>query len=295
MSRPAHPGNDVARISTLRTALTTALALTAFAANSLLCRAALRQGHADATTFTLLRLGSGALVLGLLARRAGGGAPRERVAWASAIALFTYALGFSLAYLRLSAGTGALLLFASVQFTMLAAGIRAGEHPSRSEWAGFALSVTGLIVLTLPGFTRPDPLGALLMIAAGAAWGVYSVRGRGALDPVAVNAASFVRAAALALAALLVAMMFRSPRVDTSGLLLAIASGAVASGLGYAVWYLALRGLTTTRAAIVQLSVPPLAAACGVWLLGESFGARLLAASALVLGGIAIAVRARRR
>ncbi len=268
----------------------TVLAMLAFAANSLLCRAALAGGHADAASFTLLRLASGALVLGLLARARGSPAPAAGLAWGSAAALFVYALGFSLAYLRIPAGVGALLLFAAVQLTMIGAGLRAGERPRWLEGAGLALSMAGLVILARPGFARPDPAGALLMLGAGAAWGLYSLRGRRGGDAVAVNAASFARATPLALAAGALALALGAPRLDLLGALLALASGGLASGLGYALWYAALPGLSATRAAIVQLSVPPLAAAGGVGLLGESFSPRLLVASLLILGGIALAV-----
>jgi drug/metabolite transporter (DMT)-like permease len=278
-----------------RTAGLTAAAMLAFAANSLLCRAALGGGHADAATFTLLRLAGGALALGLLARTRAIPPPPARFAWGSAVALFAYAIGFSLAYRRIPAGAGALLLFAAVQLTMIGAGLRGGERPRAPEWAGLALSIAGLVVLARPGFARPDSQGALLMVVAGAAWGVYSLRGRGRADAVGLNAASFARAVPLALAASAVAALLGGARVSPLGVSLALGSGALASGLGYAVWYAALRGLTATRAAIVQLSVPPLAAAGGVLLLGERLSARLLVASVLILGGIALAVLGRRR
>jgi drug/metabolite transporter (DMT)-like permease len=267
----------------------------AFAANSLLCRAALGGGHADAAGFTTLRLLGGAVALSLLARARGSTAPPGRFAWGSAAALFAYAIGFSLAYLRIPAAAGALLLFAAVQLTMVAAGLRSGERPRPREWAGHGLSIGGLALLAAPGLTRPDPLGAGLMLVAGAAWGVYSLRGRGRGDAVARNAASFARALPLSLAASVAAVAAGASHVSPAGVALALASGAVASGLGYAAWYAALRGLTASRAALVQLSVPPLAAAGGVLLLGERFSPRLVASSVLILGGIALAVAGRRR
>jgi drug/metabolite transporter (DMT)-like permease len=277
------------------TAGLTAAAMVAFAANSLLCRAALGGGHADAASFTTLRLAGGALALGLLARARGSARPRGGFAWGSAAALFAYAIGFSLAYLRIPAGVGALLLFAAVQLTMVGAGLRAGERPGGLEWAGHALSIAGLVLLTRPGLARPDPAGAALMLGAGAAWGVYSLRGRGQADAVALNAAGFARALPLSLGASLVAVSAGAAHVSPTGVGLALASGAAASGLGYAAWYAALRGITATRAALVQLSVPPLAAAGGVLLLGERFSPRLLVAGLLILGGIALAVAGRRR
>ena len=268
--------------------------MVAFAANSLLCRAALAGGHADAASFTTLRLASGALVLGLLAR-ARERAPASSGAWGSALALFAYALLFSLAYLRIPAGTGALLLFAAVQLTMVGAGLRAGERPRALEWTGLAVSLAGLVLLARPGLARPDLVGATLMLASGTAWGVYSLHGRAAGDPVARNAASFARAVPLALAASAAFALLQAPRVTPVGAAFAVASGAVTSALGYALWYAALRGLGATQAAVVQLSVPPLAALGGVLALGESPSLRLLLAGGLILGGIALAVAGRRR
>ena len=278
----------------LATAALTAAAMLAFAANSLLCRAALAGGYADAASFTTLRLASGALALWLVAQSRGGASPAPRVAWGSALALFAYVALFSLAYLRIPAGIGALLLFAAVQLTMIGAGLRGGERPRALEWAGLAASLVGLLLLTRPGLTRPDPLGAASMIGAGAAWGVYSLRGRGAADAIAANAASFARAVPLALAANAAFALWAGVRLTPEGAALALASGGVTSGLGYAVWYAALRGLAATRAAIVQLSVPPLAAFGGVLVLGEVVSLRLLLASALILGGIALAILGQR-
>jgi drug/metabolite transporter (DMT)-like permease len=197
--------------------------------------------------------------------------------------------------LRIAAGVGALLMFAAVQLTMIGAGLRAGERPRALEWIGLASSVAGLVVLTRPGLARPDPVGALLMLAAGVAWGLYSLRGRRSTDAVAANASSFARAVPLALGVSAGLALLRTPHLTPAGAMLAIASGALASGLGYVVWYSALRGLSSTRAAVVQLSVPPLAAAGGVLVLGESFTARLLVGSVLILGGIALAVVGQRR
>jgi len=277
------------------TAALTAAAMLAFASNSLLCRSALVGGDADAASFTTVRLASGALALALLARARGSPAPASRIAWGSAVALFAYAILFSLAYLRIPAGAGALLLFAAVQLTMIGAGFRHGERPRALEWAGLAVSLVGLVLLTRPGLTRPDPLGAMLMLGAGAAWGVYSLRGRGAADAVAANAASFTRAVPLALLTSALFGVLAPTRLTLTGVLLALASGALTSGLGYAVWYAALRGLSATRAAIVQLSVPPLAALGGVLVLGERASLRLWLASALILGGIALAILGHRR
>jgi drug/metabolite transporter (DMT)-like permease len=275
----------------------------AFAANSLLCRAALDAGHADAASFTALRLVSGALVLLALARMRAAAPPPARGAWASGTALFAYAILFSLAYLRIPAGTGALLLFAAVQLTMIGAGLRAGERPRPLEWTGLALSLLGLTLLARPGWQRPDPAGVALMLAAGVAWGVYTLRGRGAADAIAANAAGFARAAALSLAASGLAGLAAAsgigasapaaPHVSAAGLALAVASGSVTSGLGYALWYAALRGLSASRAAVVQLSVPPLAALLGVLILDERLTERVAFSSLLILGGIGLALGSR--
>jgi drug/metabolite transporter (DMT)-like permease len=276
-----------------RTAGLTALAMGAFAANSLLCRAALASGAADALTFTSVRMTTGAVVLGLLARGRRPAAPGAG-RLASAAALFAYALAFSVAYTRIPAAVGALALFGAVQATMIGWGLRSGERPGAGEWLGLALSLCGLAALALPGLAAPDPLGTGLMIAAGAAWGVYSLRGRASREPLAANAAAFAGTVPLALAASALGLWAGPPRVTIAGLGLATASGAAASGLGYAVWYAALRGLTATQAAVVQLSVPPLAAAGGVVLLGETLSDRLVLCGLAILGGVALALGSRR-
>jgi drug/metabolite transporter (DMT)-like permease len=278
-----------------RTVGLTVVAMIAFAANSLLCRAALAGGYSDATTFTSLRLVGGALSLGLLVRSRGGVPTGITGGWTSATALFTYAIGFSLAYLHIPAGTGALLLIAAVQITMICGGLLAGERPHAREWVGLVLSLVGLVVLTRPGLAQPDPVGAALMITAGVAWGLYSLRGRGVGDALSVNAVNFVRAVPLALLGSVVGLALSEPHLTATGAALALTSGAITSGLGYAVWYAALRRLSATQGAIVQLSVPPLAALGGAWLLDEALTVRLLLASALILGGIALAVANRRR
>ncbi len=261
----------------------TVLALVAFAGNSLLCRLALRDGAIDPASFTAVRLGAGALVLLPLVR--GGGA----WSWRGALALLVYALGFSLAYVSLDAGTGALLLFGLVQITMLGAGLRAGERLGGLQLVGTAAAVAGVVVLVAPGVSAPDPRGALLMAAAGVAWGVYSLLGRGVARPAAATARAFLLAAPVSLLALPLApgALFVEPR----GALLAGISGAVTSGLGYVVWYRALRGHTASSAAVVQLAVPVLAALGGVALLDEAVTTRLVGASALTLGGVALALR----
>lgn len=269
-----------------RVVLLTALALLAFAGNSLLCRYALRGGHADPAAFTLIRVASGAAALWLTlhlrrVERIGG-------SWRSALALFVYALAFSFAYLDLNAGTGALLLFGAVQASMLLAGLLAGERLRPPQGLGLALAIGGLVYLVLPGLEAPSPQGATLMLAAGVAWGVYSLRGRRAGEPVAATAGNFLRATPLALLATLFAVS--RLEVDVAGWAAALASGVLTSGLGYVIWYAALKGLSATRAAVVQLSVPVLAAFGGVLLLGEALTTRLVIASCVILGGVALAV-----
>lgn len=259
--------------------------MVAFAANSLLCRAALRTGAIDAASFTLVRLVSGALVLALLVRFRSKPATAPRNV-PSAVALFVYAIGFSIAYRKLPAGTGALVLFGSVQTTMIAAGIKSGERPAPAVWLAIGVAVAGLIGLTFPGLGAPDPVAAILMTIAGVAWGFYSLRGRGSPDPLAATAINFRWSVPLALAAFAIGVAF-APHASPRGLLLASASGAVASGVGYSIWYTALRGLTATRAAVVQLSVPVIAAAGGVALLGEEPTARLVVSALAILGGVA--------
>ncbi len=272
----------------MRVVLATAAALVAFAANSLLCRAALGGGRADAASFTGLRLASGAAVLILLSRGAGGA---RGGSWPSAVALFVYAAAFSFAYFFLSAGVGALLLFGAVQVTMIGAGIAAGERPAPSVWAGLVLALGGLVHLSLRGARIPSPGGTALMLAAGAAWGVYSLRGRRAGPPLPAIADNFRRAAPLAALVWVVAALAGAIHLTPAGTALAVSSGAITSGLGYVAWYGALPHLTAARAAVLQLSVPVLAAAGGVLLLGEVLTARLVVAGAAILAGIALATR----
>ena len=275
-----------------RTLLLAAAALTGFAANSLLCRAALASRSIDAGSFTLVRLAAGAAALGVLSRARGQRGPAG-TSLVPAAALFTYAIAFSYAYLRLTTGTGALILFGAVQLTMIAAGIKAGERPPFAAWLGLTLAAAGLLALTFPGLSAPDPLGATLMATAGIAWGLYSLRGRGAPDPLAMTARNFALGAPLAALVWVVAATKGNAHADLRGVALAVASGAIASGVGYSLWYAALRGLTTTRAAVVQLSVPVLAAASAVLFLGEPISPRLAWSGAAILGGIALVLRAR--
>lgn len=279
----------------VRTAALTTAALVGFAANSLLCRMALRPRLVDAATFTSIRIVAGALALLVLGRMAAP--PRDAGAaggsWGSAAALSAYAAAFSFAYLRIGAGVGALLLFGAVQATMLAWALSRGERLRWPEWAGLLAAVAGLVALVRPGLSAPDPVGAVLMLAAGAAWGAYSLRGRGASRPLAATASNFARAVPMALA--LSVVLIGSVHVSAQGALLAAVSGAITSGVGYSLWYAALAGLTATQAAVVQLSVPVLAAAGAVALLGETPTPRLWACGAIILGGVALAVLGRKR
>lgn len=281
--------------------LCAASALVGFAGNSLLARVALGGGHSDAATFTLVRLGSGALVLGLLAwirpsrargGRTDGGRRRVLAGAVSAAALFAYASAFSFAYLEVGAGVGALILFGAVQITMIGRGLAAGERPGRLTWTGFALAAGGLVALTLPGAEAPDATAAALMAFAGAAWGVYSLRGRGALDPLGSTAANFTLT--LPLAAMLSAATWSAAGADRTGLLLAVTSGAIASGLGYSLWYAALPSLSATQAAIAQLIVPVLTAAAAAVLLDEAVTLRLVASGSAIMLGVLLALVAGR-
>lgn len=273
-------------MSPARLALCTVLALVAFAGNSLLCRAALAQGGIDAAGFTLLRLLSGAVALALLAQLRPNG--HGRGDWRSALALFAYAAAFSYAYLQLTAATGALLLFGAVQATMIARGLWLGERLRPLQLTGLVLACGGLVGLVLPGLSAPPLTGALLMLGAGIAWGVYSLRGRGAGDPLQITAGNFLRA--LPMAALLALLLMGRMSMTPAGVGYAVLSGALASGVGYAIWYAALPSLRATTAATVQLGVPVLAALGGVALLGEPLTPRLLLAAAAILGGIALVV-----
>jgi len=269
------------------TPLLTVVAMLAFAANSLLCRLALGDEQIDAASFTTVRVVSGAITLVLfMLPRWRRGERTARFDWGAALMLFAYMIFFSFAYLSLSAGTGALLLFGSVQLTMLFAALRSGERFTPWSWTGLLLAVAGLVYLVSPGVTAPDPLGAVFMIVAGLAWGLYSLVGRRAGNPLESTANNFVLAAPMGIA---VSLLFMADlQLSARGLLLAVASGSVASGLGYVTWYAALRGLTSTRAATVQLSVPVIAAVGGVLMLAEPVTLRLVLASAVTLGGIAL-------
>ncbi|MDO8767868.1 MAG: DMT family transporter [Burkholderiaceae bacterium] len=284
-------------MSHIRIFVLTSLAMLAFAGNSLLCRLALKHTSIDPASFTAIRLVGGALMLWLVVTmkrsvlvhattKVGGGN------WLSAFALFVYAAGFSFAYVSLSAATGALLLFGAVQATMIGHGMWAGERLRSLQLVGLLLAFAGLLSLLLPGLSAPPLLGSALMLSAGLAWGLYSLRGKGAGDPTLVTAGNFLRAVPMALALSL--LMLNNRSMDALGLGYALASGALASGVGYAIWYTALPGLKATQAATVQLSVPVLAALGGIVFLGEVLTLRLIVASVAILGGIALVILERR-
>lgn len=270
------------------------LAMLAFAGNSLLCRLALRETAIDPASFTSVRLASGALLLGWLLRRRDPAVPAGGD-WPSALALWAYAAGFSYAYVGLTAATGALLLFGAVQLTMIGVGLARGERLVALQSAGLLLALAGLAWLLLPGVAAPPPERAALMVVAGVAWGIYSLRGKGARNPTAVTAGNFRRAALPALLLSLLALLGLAPwSIDPAGFGYALASGALASGAGYALWYAVLPQIGAAQAATLQLSVPVIAAAGGVLLLGEALTLRLVLASVVVLGGVALVLFGKR-
>jgi drug/metabolite transporter (DMT)-like permease len=297
-------------MSSARIFILTLLAMIAFASNSLLCRAALKQSSLDPATFTLVRIFSGALALWLITsvRRtltvnraatpqvdsfSNSAVVTRRLSfrygnWISAVALFAYAAGFSFAYTSLSAGTGALLLFGAVQATMILWGLYKGERLNRIQIVGFSVAVTGLVVLVFPGLSAPSLAGSILMLGAGVAWGVYSLRGKREWNPASVTTGNFVRAVPFAVA--FSAIFAGWANYNLTGISYAVISGAITSGLGYVIWYSVLPGLKATSAATVQLSVPVLAATGGILLLGEPITVRYMLASVGVLGGIALVV-----
>lgn len=269
------------------------MALVAFAANSVLCRLALGGSRIDPASFTSVRLISGAAMLLLITAAVKRSLPKtRRNNLLPAALLFLYAICFSLAYASLGAGTGALILFGCVQATMIAAALRSGERPRALEWLGLVIALGGLFYLTWPGLSASPLSGSALMAAAGLSWGLYSLRGRSATDPLISTASNFLLAAPLAFAINLLAL--EEIHLSTAGVMLAVASGALASGVGYVIWYAALRGLTATRAATVQLAVPVLAGMGGVVFLSEALSLRLALSAMLIIGGVALALAGRR-
>jgi drug/metabolite transporter (DMT)-like permease len=276
-----------------RTAAFTALALIGFAANSLLTRGALAAGRIDAASFLALRLSSGAAALWLLSRsHSGSDAADPANNWPSALALAGYGVCFTLAYTRIGAGLGALTAFGAVQATMIAAGIRAGERPSWLDFGGLTVAIAGLLTLTVPGATAPPIVGVALMAVAGICWGVYSLRGRRGRDPLVSTAHNFMRTVPIGLA--LLALQWKSAFVTPRGVLLAVVSGALTSGVGYALWYAVLPKLTAWRAAVIQLLTPVLTVAAAIVMLGESMTIRIAIAGALIITGVLLSLTAPR-
>ncbi len=273
----------------LRVAGLTILALVAFAGNSVLCRLALADSSIDAASFTTVRLVSGAIaLLIILSATSRGTRPASYGSWMSAAMLFLYAACFSFAYISLDTGIGALILFGMVQATMVAGALMAGDRPTVAEWIGWLLAIGGFVYLVSPGLTAPSPGGSALMAIAGIAWGIYSLRGRNESFALAGTTYNFVRSVPLVL--IVSAFSLQDLHLTTNGVVLAILSGAITSGVGYAVWYTVLQSISSMQAAMVQLSVPVLAAAGGILLLSESISLRLIVSSLLILGGIFLAI-----
>jgi drug/metabolite transporter (DMT)-like permease len=271
----------------IKVLLFSVLALICFAANSILCRLALQSRSIDPASFTIVRLAAGAIILSLIVF-ASRKQPQKEGNWISGVMLFAYAIAFSYAYLRLSAGTGALLLFGAVQATMITGSMISKKSPTIGQWAGLILALAGLTYLLLPHVSSPPPQSAALMAVAGMAWGIYSIRGSGGNDPVAATTGNFLRAAPLAIVP--IAMTYQHSHTTPHGVVLAVISGAITSGLGYVFWYTALPSLGAVRAAVVQLTVPALAALGGVLFLGETLTQRLTMSAVVILSGVAVAV-----
>lgn len=281
------------QIFRIKTIIFTAMALVAFAANSVLCRMALGDGSIDAAGFTVIRLLSGVIVLLAIATiRNHNTSLSVKGSWVSACMLFLYAVTFSFAYISLDTGTGALILFGAVQITMILASILSGYRLHAAEWVGVILAFAGFVYLILPGVTAPSTSGFVLMSAAGIAWGIYTVRGHASRYPLLDTAWNFARTIPLLI--LLLVFTIKSFHISTEGALLAVLSGGIASGVGYAIWYNALGGLTTTQAAAVQLAVPVIAALAGVVMLSEAVTLRLAISAAMILGGILMVVLGKR-
>ena len=274
----------------MKVAVLTAIAMLAFAANSVLARLAFATTNAEPLSYTGVRLASGAIVLAalLMLRRQPGARFALGGSWRAAAALFGYAFAFSVAYILLGAGTGALILFASVQIGILGWAVFKGDRPSVLEWLGLAVAIAGFVYLASPGLVAPHPLGTLLMVGSGLCWAAYTLLGRGSQSPLDDTAGNFIRC--LPIATVLIIAALRTQPMNPLALAYAVASGAIASGLGYAIWYAALPSLTRTRAAVVQLTVPAIAAAGGVLLIGEPLPPRLVIASIAILGGVAFAL-----
>lgn len=272
----------------LKTLMLASLALVAFAGNSVLCRLALAEGVADPASFTAVRLASGAIVLMGLLAISSKPPTSSRGSWLASIYLLSYAGLFSFAYVSLDTATGALILFGAVQLTMIIVNIVRGQSLQSLEWCGFLLAVFGLVYLLLPEISKPSISGFLMMLVSGIAWAGYTLKGQGSVNALADTAFNFSRT--LPLLALLMVPILGTMQISAEGLLLAFVSGALTSGVGYAIWYSALRGLSTTRAAVIQLLVPILAAIGGVLFANEELSTRLVVAAGLVLGGIMLVI-----
>ncbi len=290
------PSLELSLMTRSRLVTAVVLSMLAFAGNSLLCRLALKQTHIDPATFTSIRLMSGSAMLWILLRGRGNQANNTNPStgdWLSALALFAYAVCFSYAYVALSAGTGALLAFGAVQTTMVSYGFAKGERPHAREIIGFVAAVVGLLVLLLPSATTPSLANSLTMLAAGTAWGVYSIRGKSVGDPARATAGNFYRCIPLTVALSVCTLPWIS--IDPHGVVYAVISGALTSGIGYIIWYAAVKELRVTQAATAQLGVPLVTALGGIIFLGESLSLHVLVAAVLVLGGMAIVVLGRGR
>lgn len=281
----------------MRLAVLTAISMLAFAANSILARLALAEHSIDPLAYTGIRLASGALVLAVIAHlhihRSGVKGLSIGGSWAGALALLLYAITFSIAYMMIGAGTGALVLFASVQIGMLAWAIIKGDRPRLLEWLGIGIAFAGLAYLVSPGLAAPRISGVLLMAIAGVSWGAYSLIGRGSRSPLADSAGNFVRGAPMGIVLIFAGLWSFQP--SWKGLIYALASGMIASGLGYIIWYTVLPDLSRTRAAFVQLTVPAIAAAGGVAFIGEPVTLRLSIAMVAIIGGVALGLLASAR
>jgi drug/metabolite transporter (DMT)-like permease len=280
----------------IKTILFTGLALIAFAANSVLCRLALGESAIDASTFTIVRLLAGAIVLTVIMsiskiKSNSNTNSSTKGSWPASIALFIYALTFSFAYVTLDTATGALILFGSVQITMILMSIFSGNRLHISEWFGMAIAFTGFVYLILPGVTTPSVIGFLLMTVSGIAWGIYTLKGRGSKNPIMDTAFNFLRTMPFVI--ILAIVTFKYAHYSSEGILLAVLSGSIASGIGYMIWYSALSGLSVTQAAVLQLLVPVIAAVGGIIFVSESISFRLTVSSAMILGGILMVVLGR--
>ncbi|MCE9679393.1 DMT family transporter [Shewanella sp. AS1] len=276
----------------MKTMLCTSLALLAFASNSVLCRLALGEQAIDAASFTSVRLLSGILVLMLiLGLKQSPDSVSSKGSWRSALFLFIYAIAFSFAYISLETGVGALILFGSVQLTLILLGLASGSRLRALEWCGLLLAFSGFVYLLLPGLSAPPLLGFCLMSLAGAAWGFYTFAGKGSKNPLMDTGYNFLRTLPLVL--ILMALSFSQFSWTQEGILLAIISGGITSGLGYTIWYIALGGLSAIQAAVVQLLVPVIAALGGVIFAGEELSGRLVIAALMILGGTLVVILAK--